>query len=77
MPFVATVASALVVAEMVKALQFDGIEFAQTFTIGNVFLGPQSALQLNRLARPSCVCTARRPQILAARAADQREREVR
>lgn len=75
-PFVATVASALVVAEMVKALQFDGIEFAQTFTIGNVFLGPQSALQLNRLARPSCVCTARRPQILAARAADQREREV-
>lgn len=66
-PFVATAASALVVAEMVKALQFNDREFPQTFTMGSLFLGPRSAVRLNRPAKPSCVGVARRDQILAAK----------
>jgi len=67
-PFVATTAAALVVAELVKALQFPAEGYAQSFIFGNVFLGPDSTAILNRPASASCLCVTRRAMIQTLRA---------
>jgi hypothetical protein len=62
-PFVATAAAAMVIAEAVKALAFPGTPYVQRFTIGNLFLGPQSSAKSSRNAEQTCLCVKRRPLI--------------
>lgn len=64
-PFVATAAAAMVIAEAVKALVFPGTPYVQRFTIGNLFLGPQSLAKSSRYADQTCICVKRRPLIVS------------
>lgn len=66
-PFVATAAAAMVIAEAVKALVFPGTPYVQRFTIGNLFLGPQSLAKSSRYADQTCICFRRRPLIVSLR----------
>jgi len=66
-PFVATAAAALVVAQAVKALQFPHEPYPQWFTIGSILLGSESAVQVNRFASPSCLCVRKRGMINSIR----------
>lgn len=59
-PFVATASAVLVVAELIKALMFPQRTYPQTFTVGNIFLGFDSAAALNRVATPTCECVTHR-----------------
>ena len=67
-PFVATAAASLVVAEMVKALMFPLKTYPQTYTLGNIFLGVESAAVLDRAALQSCECVVHRAVIDRVRA---------
>lgn len=67
-PFVATASAALVVAELIKAIQFPDRRYAQSFTLGSVFMGPESGLISNRPAAKNCMCVTRRASILASKA---------
>ncbi len=63
-PFVATAAAAMVVAEAVKALAFPETPVASMFQIASLFLGPEeSAQSLYRLPSASCNCVAHRKMI--------------
>lgn len=62
-PFVATAAAAMVIAEAVKALVFPSTPYVQRFTIGSLFLGPQSLAKSSRFAEQTCLCVKRRPLI--------------
>ncbi|MBI3528642.1 MAG: ThiF family adenylyltransferase [Betaproteobacteria bacterium] len=66
-PFVATAAAALVFAALIKALQYPTREYAQSFTMGNLFLGPENSAVLNRPAKKSCLCVVSRSAIDALR----------
>ena len=67
-PFVATASAVLVVAEMIKALMFPQRAYPQTFTVGNVFLGFDSAAALTRAAAPRCECVTHRSMIESLKA---------
>lgn len=67
-PFVATASAVLVVAELIKALMFPQRAYPQTFTVGNIFLGFDSAAALNQYAAPSCECVTHRRLIERLRA---------
>ena len=67
-PFVATASAVLVTAELVKALMFPRRAYPQTFTVGNIFLGFDSAAALNRRAAPTCECVTHRRLIERMRA---------
>lgn len=63
-PFVATAAAAMVVAEAVKALAFPEMPVASMFQIASLFLGPEeSAQRLYRLPSASCNCVVHRKMI--------------
>ena len=62
-PFVATAAAAMVVAEALKALLFPDRRYSQRFTIGNLFLGSQTLANSSRSADLSCVCVRHRSLI--------------
>lgn len=64
-PFVATAAAAMVVAEAVKALVFPSTPYVQRFTIGSLFLGPQSLAKSSRYAEQTCLCVKLRPLIVS------------
>ncbi len=59
-PFVATAAAAMVVAEAIKALLFPGAPYHQRVVIGNLFIGPGSMAKASRFAEPSCFCVSKR-----------------
>jgi hypothetical protein len=61
-PFVATAAAALMMAEAVKAIHFDE-RYRQTITIQNLLLGRASIDVLDRPANESCLCVTQRPLI--------------
>ncbi len=68
-PFVATAAAAMVVAEAVKAVVFPDAPVVSMFQIASLFLGPEaSALKLNRPPSASCQCVAHRKLIDQLRA---------
>ena len=62
-PFVATAAAAMVIAEALKALLYPEKRYSQRFTIGNLFLGPQSLANSSRYAEPWCSCVKHRSLI--------------
>lgn len=66
-PFVATAAAAMVVAEALKALLFPDAPYPQRFVVGNLFLGPESTAKVNRYAEPSCFCVSKRGLINSIR----------
>jgi hypothetical protein len=68
-PFVATAASAMVVAEAVKALAFPETPVVSMFQIASLFLGPEESLiKLDRLPSASCQCVVHREKIDQLRA---------
>lgn len=63
-PFVATAAAAMVMAEAVKALEFPETPVASMFQIASLFLGPEvSAQKLYRPPSTSCNCVVHRKMI--------------
>jgi hypothetical protein len=64
-PFVATGAAALMVAELLKALLYPEREYIQRFTMGNLFLGASHSAGQNSLASPDCLCIRQRDAISA------------
>lgn len=62
-PFVATAAAAMVVAEALKALLYPNKRYSQRFTFGNLFLGTESLANSSRHAEPSCSCVKHRSLI--------------
>lgn len=62
-PFVATAAASMVVAEALKALLFSDAPYPQRFVIGNLFIGPGSVAKASRFADPSCFCVRKRELI--------------
>lgn len=65
-PFVATAASALVVAEAIKAIAFPEASITPKFQIANLFLGlaEDSTIKLNMKPLNSCQCVKHRDLIL-------------
>ncbi len=60
-PFVATIASALVVAEAVKSVVSPDVLAKQKFQIGNLFLGTmETAIELSMVPLSSCQCVIHR-----------------
>lgn len=59
-PFVATAAAALVMAESVKALAFPDARSPAMFHMGNLFLGPEHSMPLHRRPSAHCLCTVQR-----------------
>jgi molybdopterin/thiamine biosynthesis adenylyltransferase len=64
-PFVASAAAALVIAQMVKVLVCPDAEQVHTFQLGNLFLGPEARAAARRRADPACECVRHRRRILA------------
>lgn len=62
-PFVATAAAALVVAEAVKSQIFPRASYPQWFSLGSMFLGPAASAAVARHADPSCLCVSQRKLI--------------
>ena len=56
------------VAEAIKALMFPDRAYTQTFTVGNIFLGFESAGSFDRAAASVCECVTHRPLIGRLRA---------
>jgi len=72
-PFVATAAASMVMAEAVKALAFPEVPVAGMFQIASLFLGPgETAMKLDRLPSVSCPCVVHRATILRLHASRQR-----
>lgn len=67
-PFVATAAASLMMAELLKGVVSPERGYVQQFTFGNLFLGPSHSAGLERPASPRCICIAGRPAIDAWRA---------
>jgi hypothetical protein len=66
-PFVATAAASLMMAEFVKyLLKPDGV-YHHTSVIGSLFLGADSLANFNRAADTNCLCVLHRKIILASR----------
>lgn len=64
-PFVASAAAALVIAQMVKVLIWPAAEQVHTFQLGNLFLGPEAKAAVRRRADPACECVRHRDRIQA------------
>jgi hypothetical protein len=64
-PFVATAASSLVIAEAIKALMFPNAPSVAQFQLGNLFLGPDASVSLIRKPSPACTCRVHRHAIEA------------
>jgi len=75
-PFVATAAAALVVAQAIKALIHPENPVVPKYQIGSLFLGPEnSAIELAMHPIDSCPCVAHRGLIMQLRDRHQRMRE--
>jgi len=59
-PFVATAAAALVMAEAVKAVAFPAVKSPAMFHMGNLFLGPEHSMPVHRHPSPRCQCVVQR-----------------
>jgi len=73
-PFVATAAAALVMAEMLKWILFPSRTYFQNFTLGSLFLGFESSAKLNRAASSACLCVCSKSSILQWRSAKRIQR---
>jgi hypothetical protein len=62
-PFVATAAATLMMAEIVKAALNINANYHQSVVIGNLMLGHASVARRNRAADPTCICVRHRAQI--------------
>lgn len=62
-PFVATAAAALVMAQTVKSLVYPDLEFTHHFQIESLFRGPDCSVTTIRRASPNCICTVHRQAI--------------
>lgn len=62
-PFVASAAAALVMAEAIKALTFPDSGVVGLFQIQSLFMGPESSVSIRRRPSPSCSCVAHRSLI--------------
>lgn len=70
-PFVATAAACLVMAELIKFLLDPGAQYHHTSMIGSLFLGSKSSALFNRTADPNCLCVRCREAIIASKASFQ------
>jgi len=70
-PFVATAAACLVMAELVKFLLEPGARYHHTSMIGSLFLGSRSSAVFNKTADPSCLCVRCRDAIIASKVSFQ------
>lgn len=68
-PFVATAAAALMVAEMVKAICAPERPYFQRFEMGSLFLGPVQSAGVNAPASNECLCVRAKAAISAWRRA--------
>ncbi len=59
-PFVASAAAALSVAQALKALLFPDAPFVQRFQMESLFIGPETSVSLHTDARSTCECVAHR-----------------
>lgn len=67
-PFVATAAACLVMAEFTKYLLDRNAEYHQTSVVGNLFLGTSRSSSFNRAADPSCLCVLHHQNIVSMKA---------
>lgn len=56
-PFVATAAAALVVAQVLRNLLWPELKFVHEFQFSSLFVGADTGLKVGRLAFPTCECT--------------------
>lgn len=70
-PFVATAAAALVMAEATKTLAFPDLRSPALFHMGNLFLGPEASLAVHRRPSPRCICVMQRTAIERMRGVPQ------
>lgn len=59
-PFVATAAAALVIAQAAKSLYYPDAKFTHHFQIESLFQGPGCSIATIRRANPNCVCVGHR-----------------
>jgi molybdopterin/thiamine biosynthesis adenylyltransferase len=62
-PFVATAAASLVVAEAIKAIAFPSLRSPAMFQLGNLFLGPEASGAFYRAPSADCRCVVQRQLI--------------
>jgi hypothetical protein len=63
-PFIATAAAAMVMAEAIKALVFPSTPIVANFQIANLFIGPEeSSISLSRFPSRTCQCVVHRTTI--------------
>ncbi|WP_165488698.1 MULTISPECIES: ThiF family adenylyltransferase [Dyella] len=75
-PFVATAAASLVMAEFAKYLLNPSAAYHQTTVFGSLFLGATSSARINRAADPSCLCVIHRETILSSKVRLRQHLEV-
>jgi len=75
-PFVATAAACLVMAEFIKYLLVPGATYHHTAVIGSLFLGTSSSSRFNRAADPHCLCVLHRQAILSLRSHPDADEEL-
>lgn len=63
-PFIATAAAAMVMAEAIKALEFPSAPIVANFQIASLFIGPEeSSIKISRFPSRTCQCVAHRTAI--------------